>query len=190
MPRAEVANWLSEIPESFSDPIRRIRAQTERELTGVLAMRHQLGLIDWGAVELIPVRTDSHIAAASAEIQQADIVLSEYPLFAAPGNETDRWGRMMPDLLFTDRDRTHLTLVEAKIDSHFTFSDDPPDGQVSRYLEYLAALSIPRKALIVVSPHFNVSWYSVRIKAALDALGSGLPAYVIDWQSIFSANRG
>lgn len=190
MPRQEVADWMSEIPESFSDPIRDIRAQTERELTAVLAMRHQLGYIDWGAVGLIDVRTGTRFGSARQEISPSDMVVSEYPLFSTPGKEADRWGRMMPDLLFTDRSRTHLTLVEAKIDSHFTFSDDPPNGQISRYLEYLENQSFARRALIVVSPYFNVSWYSVRMKAAIDALKSDIPAYVIDWQDIFRANRG
>lgn len=190
MPRQEVADWVSRIPDSFSDPIRGLRAQTERELTGVLAMRHQLGQIDWASVPLIDVRTNDGGGRADKAIRATDIVLSEYPLFSRAGRETGRWGGMMPDLLFTDRERSRLTLVEAKIDSHFTFSDNPPDGQVSRYLEYLVEAAIPVKALIILSPDFNVQWYAQRVDAAVRSLKVDIPAYVVDWNAIFSANRG
>ena len=97
---------------------------------------------------------------------------------------------MTPDLAFTDREVSRLVIVEAKIDSHFTFSDEPPDGQVSRYLEYLAACRIEEKCLVVLCPEFNTSWYAERMKRAVVKLGSIVPTYTMEWEDIFSAVEG
>jgi hypothetical protein len=190
MPRQEVTKWVSEIPSSFSDPITGIRAETERELTAVVSIRHQLGLLEWGSVRLLDVISGAERRVSDFEIGVGDMVLSEYPLFAIHGREMNRWGRMMPDLLFTDRECSKLTLVEAKIDNHFTFSDDPPDGQVTRYLEYLESSNAKGRSLIVICPKFNTSWYAERMRNAVVALKSTIPTHVMEWESIMSSNRG
>ncbi len=81
-------------------------------------------------------------------------------------------------------------MTSAKIDSHFTFSDDPPDGQVSRYLEFLANSNASQKALIVICPHFNTDWYLERMRSAVDDSKTSIPTYIIEWDGVFAINRG
>lgn len=96
----------------------------------------------------------------------------------------------MPDLLFTDQEKSHLVLVEAKVDSNFTFSNNPPDGQISRYLEYLDTFKNNAKSLIIITPQFNKDWYYERIKNAIEHSKSATSTYIIEWEDIFEANRG
>jgi len=190
MSNQEVANWISKIPSTFSDPLRNIRPKNERELTGVLAIRHHFGKIDWDKVKLFNIHTDKNDSWANKEILSSDIVLAEYPLFSSSEIETSRWGGMMPDLLFTDKEKSHLALVEAKVDSNFTFSNNPPGGQISRYLEYLETFKKNKKSLIVITPRFNKDWYYTRIKNTIEHSQSSIPTYIMEWEDIFDANRG
>src|SRR5437660_9092147 len=92
-------------------------------------------------------------------------------LFSPPAesqSSVDRWGAMAADVVFLSADKQRLTLVESKVDSHFTHGDSPPDGQLSRYLEFLEWLS-PRKTcdLLLVFPRCNEDWYTERLRRAV-----------------------
>lgn len=61
---------------------------------------------------------------------------------------------------------------EAKVDSHFPYGNRPPDAQLSRQLEYLAALDGDTKTLLLLRPHLNLAWYQKRLSWARNALGN------------------
>jgi hypothetical protein len=60
----------------------------------------------------------------------------------------------------------------AKVDSYFAYGDRPPDAQLSRQLEHLAALDGDTKTLLLLRPHFNLARCQERLSWAWNALGN------------------
>jgi hypothetical protein len=166
MPREEIDGFLKSIPSRFTDPLTDIHPSSERELSAVLAAKHQLRQVRWDAVRLWSRDAPEPDECASSVIEVGDLVFCEYPLFANAGMEVDRWGAMAPDLIFLSTDMQRLTLVECKLDSHFTHADMPPDGQLSRYLEFLCHLPANKRNLLLICPDCNRDWYAKRLWAA------------------------
>ena len=186
MPREEIDQFFEVAASSaFYDHLTGLRPSCERELSAILAFRHLSGKVRW---DLIPARNVlTHERIFSSKIVFADdIVLAEYPLFAQKQDEINRWGQMAPDLIFLGGDNSRLVFVEAKVDSHFTHSDSPPDGQVSRYLEYMDSVKADEKVLVIICPRCNDEWYGDRLKWAADAAQNGINVYVIVWEDVFS----
>ncbi|OGA26831.1 MAG: hypothetical protein A3I01_12045 [Betaproteobacteria bacterium RIFCSPLOWO2_02_FULL_65_24] len=132
MPREEIDAFLKAVPERFADPLTGLRASSECELSAVLAVKHQFKELRWSTIPVWRGLAHDSTEYASSIIQADDYVFSEYPLFAQLQPHVDRWGAMAPDLVFLSANRTRVTLVECKVDSHFTHGDAPPDGQLSR----------------------------------------------------------
>jgi hypothetical protein len=104
-------------------------------------------------------------------------------------NAIDRWGAMAPDLAFLSTDRQRVTLVECKVDSHFTHDDNPPNGQLSRYLEFLHHLAVKRRGLLLICPACNQDWYAKRLALAADNGSPEVFAMLTTWEKVFAATR-
>jgi hypothetical protein len=188
MPREEIETFLNAVPEKFADPLTGIRAATERELSAVLAVKHQFRALRWSAIPLWRGLAKDPTVDASSIIGADDYVLCEYPLFAESQKHVDRWGGMTPDLVFLGTDRKRVTLVECKVDSRFTHGDKPPHGQLSRYLEFLCELSSMNRNLLVICPDCNREWYAKRLTEAAEcAASSTVGTFIATWESVFQA---
>ena len=185
MPREEIDCFFDTVAASaFSDPITGLHPKCERELSAVLAVKHLMGKVQWNQIIARDVLTQESIPSSNI-VRTQDIAVTEYPLFAQNQDEINRWGQMAPDLVFLDTSNARLVFVEVKVDSHFTHSNNPPDGQVSRYMEFLAATKAVEKALIIICPKCNDDWYSVRLKKAAASASRSVTTYVIIWEDIF-----
>lgn len=187
------------------DPLTGFRPSTERQLSACLAAAHNEGRLNWSKV-ILRSPDGSMEAGHAGFIRPTDSVHREYPLFACDdtiadqaGTRTattvDRWGGdMSADLLFLGKDRSHITMLECKLDSEFTHRNNPPDGQVSRYLEFLAYVKKRdgRASLILVSPEFNSDWHARRLLEAANhpqsgEASTGVSVFLTTWECIFDA---
>jgi hypothetical protein len=191
MPGEEIDAFFEAIPASFTDPLTGIRPSSEHELSAVLAAKHQVKKLRWSAV---PVRSGFPLKPqgdASSIINRVDHVFCEYPLFADSQDGINRWGAMKPDLVFLSSDRQVVTFVECKIDSPFTHSDYPPDGQLSRYIEFLHHLPMKRRGILLICPACRQDWYAERLAlAAGQKADSGVFAVLTTWEEVFRATQG
>lgn len=190
MPREEIDAFFETVPASFTDPLTGVRARSERELTAVLAVKHHFKELRWSAV---PMRSRFPLEPqgdTSSVIDPGDHVFCEYPLFVGSPSDLDRWGGMAPDLLFLSADRQRVTLVECKVDSHFTHSDNPPNGQLSRYLEFLHHAPLSTRSLLLICPACNQDWYAKRLASAAEqARCSEVLAALATWEQVFDATQ-
>jgi hypothetical protein len=186
MPREEIDGFLKSIPPEFADPLTKLSPTSERELSSVLAVKHQLKELNWKAVRFRD-RKSADVDASSV-IEADDHVLCEYPLFANNSRPAiDRWGLMAPDLLFFSPDMKRVTLVECKLDSPFTHDNRPPNGQLSRYLAFLSHLKGKRN-LVLLFPRCNLDWYAKRLWDAVNESGSAeVQSYFGLWEDIYPA---
>jgi hypothetical protein len=190
MPREEIDAFLKLIPPKFSDVLTGNCPSSERELSAVLAVKHQRSELMWEAVHLWSDSAPEPKVRASSVIAIADHVLCEYPLFSRSAREVGRWGAMAPDLIFFGRDMQRVTLVECKLDSHFTHGDMPPDGQLSRYLEFLCELATSQRSLLLICPACNHDWYAKRLwAAARECKSSDVRVFLARWEHIFEATK-
>lgn len=185
MPRKEIDDFMKEVKKKkFVDPITNRLPSNEEQLTAVLVAYHQLGKIDWGNVQLYPIFGNNHGQSMYNLIDANDIIMPEHKLISAEDLASTRWDSCKPDLLFMDQEMKKIILVEAKIDGVFTYGNEPPNGQISRYLEFLQSLCFAQKALILLCPEFNHAWYGERIERACAHLGYPIPAFVMEWENV------
>ena len=186
MPRDEIDQFFRVASSSdFLDPLTGLFPSGEPELSAILAIKHLMGKVRWDLISARNVSTQVRIAS-SRSVHADDIVVTEYPLFAQKQDEINRWGQMAPDLVFMGRDNSRLVFVEAKVDSHFTHSDIPPDGQVSRYMEFMSSVKADEKEFVLICPRCKDKWYGDRLKMAADAARNRIDVYVIIWEDVFS----
>ena len=190
MPREEIDAFFKTIPASFTDPLTGVRPSSERELSAVLAAKHHFKELRWSG---IPIRSRFPLEPqgdASSVIHPSDHVFCEYPLFARSQDDINRWGAMAPDLIFLSADRKRVTLVECKVDSPFTHGNNPPNGQLSRYLEFLHHLPVNRRGLLLLCPAFNRDWYAQRLSLAAELRTSAdVFAVLATWEQVFDATQ-
>lgn len=184
MPNQLVDDFFANVPKSFSDPLTGLPPRCERELSVLFQAKYQLKEMDLSKVEITHTVAES-ILPMSEVLGENFICLSEYPLFAASMEAINRWGSMAPDLVFLNKGTGEVVFVESKVDSHFTHSDEPPNGQLSRYLSFLASTKMRKKSLIVICPQFNYVWYQPRISRAAINHGGGIDTYITTWENIF-----
>ena len=184
MPQDAVERFFESIPPTFCDPITGIKPSSEMEITAVLLVKHQLKKINWESVRVRGAVNEEELVASHL-IDEQDLSLSEYPLFAKEQHAIDRWGLMTPDLIFMARDISRVSFIEAKVDSEFTHGNTPPNGQASRYLEFLGASGIEDKSLTILCPEFNYEWYRSRLARASNELGNIVPSYILLWEDLF-----
>jgi len=200
MPRKEIVAFFTALPKIVSDPITGIRPSREVELSAILATFQQHGRIDWlkaGIRMWSPTEgdfiSDSDTSRpVSAVLSEKGRTLTEYPLFSETDKQWKRWGEMSADVLFVTERPERVILFENKLDSKFTYDDNPPDGQLSRQIEYLIDLpeKVEKRFLILTFPETNLEWYVKRLrKAAEETLPSNsnvAVGYAI-WEHIFAA---
>lgn len=184
MPRQEVKDFFEQIPSNFTDPFTNSKPSCERELTAILSVKHQLRQIDWASLDLFNSVNKERISAAHL-VDETNLVFTEYPLFTFTDTAIDRWGQMSSDLLFLRSDLSKCSFIESKVDSEFTHSNEPPDGQISRYLEYLIASEVKEKSFIIICPKFNFEWYRSKLDRASRAISYKIPSYVLLWEDLY-----
>lgn len=189
MPRAEVAHFFASVADVARDPLTGLPPSCEVELSAVFVYQQARGDIDWSRVA--PRFVDARIpnAILTDALRQPGLMLAEYPLFSAPGLQTDRWGEMRADAMYVSNDRRIVVMFEAKVDSYFTYGERPPDAQLSRQLEYLASVDGDMKGLVLLSPDFNVDWYFERLSRCWKELRDRdrVFACVAKWEEILGA---
>ncbi len=185
MPRMDIAAFFSTMSRALVDPITGLGPRSEIELSAILAYEHARGTVDWSLAKPRFVGT-APVEPLSSLLAGPGTVLTEYPLFAAAGPETDRWGQMRGDVVMLSADRSRIVLVEAKVDSHFTYGERPPDAQLARQLDYLASLDQAHKLLILLSPHHNLDWYFERLSWCWspDYAAARVSACVVCWETL------
>jgi hypothetical protein len=190
MPREEVEWFFQSVAKAAKDPVTNLAPRFEVELNAILAYRQSRASVDWKSSSpqfvSLPLTTPT-----LPEIMGAPgTTLTEFPLFASPWLETDRWGGMKADVLFFTEDRRHVVLIEGKVDSYFTYGDYPPDEQLWRQLEFLASLKHDTKTLVLLCPRFNLNWYMSRLTRAWEyrALPGRVFACLVPWEDLFHIN--
>ena len=189
MPTKEIDEFRVKLREQsvLFDPVTSQQPQNERELSASLAVAHVSARLDWSRVALwapddrLPLKRSPNQRTMADLIDLTDSVFCEYPLFANDSDESgNTWGGMSADLLFIRRTNRsspaieRITQVEAKIDSEFTYSNDPHVGQISRYLKYLSKYCPPESGeisanLVLVCPDWNHNWYAEKLRRFKDA---------------------
>lgn len=198
MPSNYVEDFLGKIPKLTADPLTKCLPKSEVELTAALVRLNTRGLIRWHEVEFHSVagpRSAKAFAlinndAGSDESHLREMLcpsaetFAEYPMCFDDIKGANRWGGMRADAVIVPRNETAVVLVEAKVDSHFTYGNRPPEGQLSRQIDYLERLD-RKAALLMICPEFNVSWYSERLRDAFDASKKKVVIGVASWEGIF-----
>ena len=192
MPRDEVEAFYDRLANVARDPLTNQAPRCEIELTAAFVVRQAQKKIDWSLVHPRFVRASPTDFSFAEVLSGGGLVFSEYPLFAASGQQSNRWGQMRADAVIVSGDWRHTVMIEAKVDSYFTYGDRPPDAQLSRQLDYLAALNGDSKTLLLLCPNFNLTWYETRLSWAWDALTNkaGVFACVATWENVFNLNGG
>ena len=187
MPREKIDEFFKTIPAIFTDPLTGVRPSSERELSAVLAAKHNFKELRWSAIpwSRFPLEPQGDV---SSVIHPSDHVFCEFPLFARSQEDIDRWGAMAPDLIFLSADRKRVTLVECKVDSPFTHGNNPPNDQLSRYLGFLHHIPVSRRGLLLICPAFNQDWYAQRLGLAAELKTSAdVFAVLATWKQVFDA---
>ena len=189
MPREEVGRFFERAARIAlaRDPLTNLPPRREVELSAVFVYRQSRREIDWSRVTPRFVEPSAPRSTLNRALSQPGLVVAEYPLFAASGEDTNRWGEMRADAMYMSNDLRHKVMFEAKVDSYFTYGEWPPDAQLSRQLEYLQKLSGESKGLVLLSPQFNADWYWQRLSRSWIALGNrdGMFACVVMWEEVF-----
>jgi len=188
MPRPEVDDFFNLLEgKEVRDPLTSLYPGREVELQAIFVYRQARQKIEWSGVAPRFVDASITSSALSSVLSQPGLTLSEYPLFSASGEQTNRWGWMRADAIYMSNDLRHKVMFEAKVDGFFTYAEWPPDGQLSRQLEYLGALKGEIKGLVLLSPKFNVDWYWERLSCAWKALTfrDRMFACVVTWEEVF-----
>jgi hypothetical protein len=159
----------------FDDPVSRRPINDdsrEEELSAVLALRSQMGLVKWNRVnfwDIVPLNDVYRNARAKRTGKVVSSVFSEgchmsteYPLMTTKDKRTWIWGAMKADLVLFERRK--VALIENKIGPGMTgWGDDPKRGQLALQAKYLDSLG-PKldKYLVLISGYefFNKFWFT------------------------------
>jgi hypothetical protein len=190
MPREEVDQFFERLPVHVVDPLTLLRPRRETELSAAFVVAQSRQAIPWPQVQPEYVSGGLQVPDLKVILSQPGLTLAEYPMHSSSGNSTTRWGDMRADAIFLPHTLRAVVMFESKVDSHFTYSDEPPDGQLSRQLEYLASLPLPVRWLVVVCPSFNLAWYGPRLTRAWQASAEGRSVSVcaVTWEAVLSAS--
>lgn len=198
MPREEIETFLTALPEAVSDPITGYRPSREVELSAILASYHQRRRIDWQKAKINIWSADGNnfiddyniSLPLSTVLQEHGRTLTEYPLFAETEKQWNRWGEMSADVFFVTDETARVVLFESKLDSKFTYADYPPDGQLSRLIEYLSHLpqQFEQRFLMLLFPKTNSDWYIKRLQEAANKhKDNRICIGYATWEDVFEA---
>jgi len=199
VPRKEIEEFLDDLPEAIVDPITGLRPCRETELSAILASYQQQRRIDWKKAGLKIwsqgengfISEELLLFQTSTALLEPGRTLTEYPLFAYEDFHWERWGEMKADIIFVTEKPTAVVLFENKLDSKFTYYDWPPDGQLSRIMQYLSYLAprFEKRFLIVLFPKTNLGWYRERLQKAAEEHppDSNLFVGYSLWEHVFAA---
>jgi hypothetical protein len=197
----------------FDDPVSHRPVTSEVELSAVLALRSQMGLVKWDRVNFWAIDSqndaDRNARAKRTNTVVASVfdgrhVTTEYPLISTNDERTWFWHGMKADLLLLGRSR--VALIENKIGAKSTGQgDDPEDGQLARQAKYLDFLGPELdRYLILISGYefFNAYWESTQMRALVERRKSNRPERIKfrllvweqvidpDWSPIANVRKG
>ncbi len=182
---------LALLSDKFVDPITGLcpqQGKEEEQLSALLGLFHQEGLIEWNRVKLYTESNKPSGRMSNELIGLKSVVGCEYPLFAKPASQEEtKWGARRADLLFVQEDADRVVLVENKIGSKLKTE------QLAGYLDYLTQCEFSNRFLILLSGRdfFNEDWYSSELRQMLakKQLNVSVKSYLIYWEEVFSAVR-
>lgn len=182
------------IPAFFMDPVTGLKPASEIELSSLLCVFHQKGLVQWDRVKLYGVNYEPSKNKADSLFSQSSMMTCEWPLFASNEEQTNIWGQMTADLAYISEDNDTVVLIENKIGSGFTSEgSDVENGQLARQIKYLIRSKITNKYIMLLSSKefFEAGWYLNELCNTLshrnrDAM---VKSYLICWEEIFSSIR-
>ena len=190
MPREDVDQFFDRLPVHVVDPLTLLRPKRETELSAAFVVAQSRQAIPWPRIQPEYVSGELQVPDLNLMLSKPGLTLAEYPMQSSAGMSASRWGDMRADVVFLPDTSRAVVMFEAKVDSHFTYSDEPPDGQLSRQLEYLASLPLPVRWLVVICPCFNLGWYGPRLTRAWQASidGRKVSACVVTWEAVLGAS--
>lgn len=184
---------FSKIPSHFIDPMTRLKPTGEVELSALLGLFHNKGLIEWNRVPLYETDNTRTNLMADAIIAKGEFC-SEYPLFVKGDLELEIWNGMKADLMYISKDMLSIALIENKIGSEFTSGgNDVKTGQIARQAQYLMRSKVPNKYIVLLSSKdfFEAGWYSTELRNTLlhQDKQRKLKSFLLYWEDIFQAIR-
>jgi hypothetical protein len=188
MPSEWVEEFFRNLPASVLDPFTKLPPTQETELSAALIVAQSRQRIAWDRIEPSFLSQGADVRELRKILGSPGQMFAEYPLHSGSSAALNRWGNMRADAMVLSSGLDSVVMFESKVDSHFTYYDEPPDGQLSRQLEYLVSLSIPKRWLVLVCPSFNVPWYAPRLERAWQACAGreGVSACVVTWEAVLS----
>lgn len=192
MPRDEVDHFFDCLPSHVIDPLTGLRPKSETELSAAFVIAQTQQRVRWPDITPATMSPNATDTALRQLLGKPGHTFAEYPLQCRPGISADRWGQMRADALFWPVQNDGVVMFEAKVDSHFTYSDSPPNGQLSRQIEYLQSLALPQKWLVVICPEFNLDWYGTRLLRAWNHFPAkpSVSVCTVTWEAIFASQHG
>lgn len=190
-------NLLSKLPPQFVDPVTGYPPELpklEEQLSALLALFHQRGLIDWKRVNLyLPDKTPSG-RMADELFTSGGTILCEYPLFAGSRQDTEKWGSMPADLLYISEDSHTIILIENKIGSKLREKGHLEHGQLARQAKYLLQSKMPERYLVLLSTQefFDKGWYLRELQntLAFENRSSMITGYLMQWEEVLPSVLG
>lgn len=183
---------FAKIPSYFNDPVTKLSPRSEAQLTSLLGLFHQRGLINWHNVNLFESNNKPSGEKASSLLSGDGTLSCEWSMFAEKDDQIQIWGQMSADFIYLSKYYDRIVLIENKIGSNFTSGGgDVNTGQLARQIKYLIQSEIPNKYMILLSSNkfFEASWYSSELRATLDHDNrkNKVQGYLMHWEDIFGA---
>lgn len=195
MPSELVEDFYGRLPTLTADPLTGYLPKSEIELSAALVRQNGRGRIRWSKVRFhASAVPGDEVQSSEAQVDVGSRYLrgilcaesetfAEYPMSFSGSAEVNRWGGMRADaLILTDKS---VVLIEAKVDSHFTYGDKAPDGQLSRQIEFLKRTG-RMAALLLICPEFNLEWYKKRLFDAFENSKAKVAVGLATWEDVFA----
>jgi len=184
------ARLISKAGEMFRDVITGQRVSQEVDLSAVLALKHNWGMVDWKKVNLHQVDGEGklkEVPAASFGFENL-VAQCEYPLFSVSGSPGEHaWGGFRADILFISRSKDTLLYVENKIGD--TIKVHYIEG-VLEFLDLQTQFDRPSFAILAGREFVEQNWYLSELTAVLKEnpeLLKRVGAYIIYWEDIIKS---
>ena len=177
----------------FVDPLTLLAPDSEPSMSGILALKAQQRMIDWGKVSLNSP-SFKPVGAASDIIDADGTFVAEYRLLHSDAKGATTWQGMPCDVVHIGSDGKSVVVFESKIGSEVGYeSDSPATNQFARQMDFLISLAgshIERVAYVLISTRYMLEkeWYP-QLEASLDYSGrrAVLPAFTVIWEEVISA---
>ncbi len=179
------------VPAHFVDPVTGLQPTREEELSAVLAVFHQRGLVAWNRVILYLSNNQPSGMKADGLFTKGGLINCEHPLFAKTDTERKLWGGMKADLLYISQGDQAIALVENKVGSGFTSGRDVETGQLARQAEFLLRSKIPKRYLVVLATEefFEAGWYLSELRDTLSHKNRSamIDGFLMRWEEVLAS---